>query len=264
MCVFNRDWISHLLSIAEEAACAVNEIYNSKTYNIDSKLDNSPVTEADFKAHEIIKAGLFNLDPNVPLLSEEGESVPIQTRCHWTRFWLVDPLDGTKEFIRRTGEFTINIALIENHQPVVGVVSVPQLGHYYWAIQGKGAYLRYNGREERLQTAFHSPLQVVVSRRSYNKSQVERWATRLPEYNLSYCGSSLKICLVASGERDLYPQMGKTYEWDTAAGQCILEAAGGHLVNLSGGSLQYNMSSSLENPPFYALSNRSLIPILCG
>jgi len=264
MHIFDQDWIARLLVIAEEAAFAVNAIYHRKIYRIDSKLDNSPVTEADLRAHEIIKTGLLNLEPTLPLLSEEGEQVPAETRFNWSKFWLVDPLDGTKGFIRKTGEFTINIALIENHQPIVGVIGVPQLGHYYWAIRGKGAYFRHSGVEKKLQTTFHSPARVVVSRRNYQKEQVDQWAARLGGYQLNYCSSSLKICWVANGEMDLYPQMGKTSEWDTAAGQCILEAAGGQLVDVKGVPLQYNTHSFLENPPFYAISDNRLMTILCG
>ncbi len=264
MNVFYQDWIPHLLSITEEAALAINDIYSRKTYKIESKLDNSPVTEADLHAHQIIKEGLFALDPTLPLLSEEGEAVPLEVRSCWDKFWLVDPLDGTKGFIQKTGEFTINIALIENHIPIIGVIGVPQLGHYYWAIRGEGAYVRHGNNKKKLHTRLSSPLRVVVSRRSYERPDVQIWATRLSSYELVYCGSSLKICWVANGDVDLYPQMGRTYEWDTAAGQCILEAAGGQLINLKGEPLQYNTRFSLENPPFYALVNSYLASLLCG
>ena len=261
---FHSDWISRLLSIAEDAALAINTAYRHSNYTIASKLDNSPVTDADLRAHEIIKIGLFDLEPDLPLLSEEGELVPAETRLRWRKYWLVDPLDGTKGFIQKTGEFTINIALIEDHRPVVGVVVVPQLEHSYWAVQGKGAYRRIGTEEKELHTALHSPLRVVMSRRNYKNKQTDLWQARFNEYQLNYCGSSLKLCWIANNQADLYPQMGKTSEWDTAAGQCIVEAAGGALVDLSGKPLQYNTRFSLENPPFYAISDSRLVSILCG
>lgn len=252
-----KELITDVLSIAKEAATAVMGIYHQKTYQIKSKLDNSPVTEADFCAHRIIKKGLQEMDPTLPVLSEEGNLVPFEIRSRWSRFWLVDPLDGTQEFIRGSKEFTINIALIENHVPIFGMMAVPALQQYFWAVQGEKAYMQLK-EQERLAIqshAFRTPVKIVVSPRYLGIGDfLKRFTEYLGAYEIDYCGSALKICLVAKGEKDLYPQFGATREWDTAAGQCILEAAGGQLVDLTGHPLKYNQRDTLENPPFYALS----------
>lgn len=263
------DWIPKILSVAFEAAEAIVDIYNRNAYQIKEKLDTSPVTEADLCAHRIIQEGLASLNPALPLLSEEGEPLPYEIRAAWPCYWLVDPLDGTREFIKGSGEFTINIALIEHHKPVLGVVVVPVHRQAYWAIRGEAAYARLADADPiRIRTNHLSrePLKVAVSRR-LNQNTKPEWAAlmnKLRQPELLYCGSAWKICLVATGEVDLYPQLGATSEWDTAAGQCILEAAGGQLVDFSGQPLQYNTKASLKNPGFYAVSDSRLIPICCG
>lgn len=264
-----QDWIPKVLSVALDAAKVINDIYERKAYQVQKKLDTSPVTEADLSAHHIIQKGLFEIDPTLPLISEEGERVPYEIRSHWPRYWLVDPLDGTHEFIKGSGEFTINIALIENHVPVLGVVIVPVYQEVYWAVKGKGAYAKIGQAESiAIQTNQlpNKPLKLAVSRRLNQDSKPEWLALmeRLGQPELTYCGSAWKICLVAKGFVDLYPQLGATSEWDTAAGQCILEAAGGQMVDFTGQPLQYNVKPSLENPGFYAVSDSRLIPICCG
>lgn len=267
--MFYQDWIPKILSLALEAAKAINDIYDRNTYQVKEKLDTSPVTEADLCAHDIIQKGLVAIDPTLPLISEEGKIIPYEVRSRWTRYWLVDPLDGTREFIQGTGEFTVNIALIENHAPVLGVVVVPVHQHAYWAIQGEGAYAKFGTADPIRIYTNHSPrtlLKAAVSRR-LDQNTKPAWASlmeRLGQPELIYCGSAWKLCLVAKGDVDLYPQLGATNEWDTAAGQCILEAAGGQLIDFSGKRLQYNLKSSLENPGFYAISDSRLIPICCG
>lgn len=264
-----QDWIPKILSVALEAAEAIIDIYDRNAYQVKKKLDTSPVTEADLCAHQIIQKGLFSIDPTIPLLSEEGDTTSYEIRSLWSRYWLVDPLDGTREFIKGSGEFTVNIALIENHSPVLGVVVVPAHRHAYWAIQGEGAYAKLAAADPvRIHTNHfpQRPWKVAASRR-LNQNTKPDWVAlmnRLSQPELVYCGSAWKICLVATGEVDLYPQFGTTSEWDTAAGQCILEAAGGQLVDFSGRPLQYNVKSSLENPAFCAISDSGLIPICCG
>lgn len=264
-----RDWIPKILSVAFEAAETIVDIYNRNAYQIKKKLDTSPVTEADLCAHRIIQAGLSSLEPTLPLLSEEGELMPYETRSRWLRYWLVDPLDGTREFIKGSGEFTVNIALVENHTPVLGVVVVPVHRQVYWALRGEAAYRKLADADPvriRTNQLFRIPLKVAASRRPHQNTQ-PNWTAlmdKLGQPELLYCGSAWKICLVASGEADVYPQLGATSEWDTAAGQCILEAAGGQLVDFSGRPLQYNVKPSLENPGFYAVSDSRLIPICCG
>ncbi len=263
------DWIPQILSVAFEAAEAIVDIDRRNAYQVKKKLDTSPVTEADLIAHRIIQAGLTALDPLMPLLSEEGVEIPYAIRSSWPRYWLIDPLDGTREFIRGTGEFTINIALIENHMPVLGVVVVPAHQHAYWAVRGEGAYVKLATLDPmpiRTRHFQQTPVKVLASRR-LNQHTKPDWIAlmdRLGQAELQYCGSAWKICLVAKGEADLYPQFGTTSEWDTAAGQCILEAAGGQLVDLFGQPLKYNLKPSLKNPAFYAVSDSKLISICCG
>jgi 3'(2'), 5'-bisphosphate nucleotidase len=263
------DWIPKILSVGFDAAEAIVDIYNRDAYQITQKLDTSPVTEADLCAHRIIQKGLASIDPTVPFLSEEGEIMSYEIRSRWSRYWLVDPLDGTREFIKGSGEFTVNIALIENHVPVLGVMVVPVHKHAYWAIKGEAAYAKLATADPIRIHANHLPripLKLAVSRR-LNQNSKPDWVAlmgRLSQPELIYCGSAWKICLVAGGSVDLYPQLGATSEWDTAAGQCILEAAGGQVVDFSGQPLQYNAKPSLENPGFYAISDSRLIPICCG
>jgi len=267
-----KSWIPKIVSIAQQAGHEITDLYHQKAYQVKSKLDNSPVTEADLNAHRIIVTGLQALDPSLPILSEEGEQIPFEVRSQWSRYWLIDPLDGTEEFIRGTGEFTVNIALIENHRPVLGVVVAPVLQHDYWAARGAGAYFQNSASPaQAIQTAAipHSPLKMAVSRKFHQQIDQHKlaWETlekNLGEYELIYCGSALKICLVARGLVDLYPRMGITCEWDTAAGQCILEEAGGQILDLSREPLRYNLRASLENPGFYAISNHYLASRCCG
>lgn len=262
-------WLPEVLSVAEAASDVITSIYLQKDYQVQSKLDNSPVTIADIQAHKLIEMGLSSIDPSVPILSEEGGVVPFEIRSHWSRFWLVDPLDGTREFINGTDEFTVNIALIEGNLPVLGVVIAPILKQSYWALKGQGAYFQSNQDEIRVirsNQVVHSPLKVAVSRRSHNKhkSLWEDLNKRLGKHELIYCGSALKICLVAKGDVDLYPRLGPTSEWDTAAGQCILEEAGGQIIDPFGNSLRYNTRPSMENPNFYAIANSQLASKCCG
>jgi 3'(2'), 5'-bisphosphate nucleotidase len=261
-------WLPEVLEIAKRAGKAITAIYGEKKYSIKSKLDNSPVTEADLVAQQIITQGLYRLDPKIPILSEEGDSIPLEVRRSWQRYWLIDPLDGTKEFIHRTGEFTVNIALIENHKAILGVVVAPILQRSYWAVQGGHAYLKErNGKAVIIKVNSHSqpPYKIALSR--FHPQQSPEWTAllaRLQYYELLYLGSALKICLVAEGKADLYPRFGATGEWDTAAGHCILEAAGGSLIDNHGNSLKYNERATLINPLFCALSGHELKDFFCG
>jgi len=264
-----QSWLPRVLSIAKTAGEAIAEIYATKSYQIKSKLDNSPITEADIQAHQLIIKGLQSLDRSIPILSEEGELASFEERSQWSRFWLVDPLDGTEEFIQGTDEFTVNIALIEGNQPVLGVIVAPILQHSYWALKGAEAYFQdAQGAAQLIHTyqAERRPLKIAVSRRFQPKNKLAWHAIseRLGRYELVYCGSALKICLVAKGAVDLYPRLGPTGEWDTAAGQCILEAAGGQLIDLSGNPFRYNTRPSLINPGFFAIGNSQLASICCG
>lgn len=269
MNAFYQALLPSVLAVADAAAAVLKTAYSHKNYKIQSKPDDSPVTEADMHAHQILEEGLYRLDPSLPFISEEGEPVPFELRSQWSRYWLVDPLDGTREFIQKTGEFSVNIALIENHQPVLGVVVAPILEQAYWAVQGGSAFLRDSlgfVHPIKVYTGHRLPLKVLVSRR-FNQSKSSAWQTlekHLGEYQLEYFGSALKICWVAKGAADLYPRFGLTGEWDTAAGQCILEAAGGQLIDAKGKPLEYNRRTTLENPEFYAIGAAHLAALCCG
>ncbi len=267
-------YLPQVLAVAKTAADSIADIFHTKNYTTNIKSDNSPVTEADLRAHQIIERELLKIDPSLPVLSEESSMVPYHERSQWPKYWLVDPLDGTKEFIRGTNDFTVNIALIEDHNPVLGVVVAPMLKQYYWGLKGGQAFFQEGdlgdkGDKEpiviQVNQTLRTPIKVAVSRYHHQKSKVwKSFIEKLGPYELIQCGSALKICLVARGEADLYPRFGETGEWDTAAGHCILEAAGGKLVDLAGNTLKYNTKPTIINPSFLAIGSIELINICCG
>lgn len=234
-----------LISIAKKAGAKILEVYE-KDFQVDYKDDRSPLTEADRLSHLCIIEGLSALDPSIPILSEEGKHITYEERATWEKFWLVDPLDGTKEFIKRNGEFTVNIALIENHYPVLGVIYVPVTDTLYYGEQGKGAIKIERGSAAQFITVGMPGDDgiTIVESRSHPSPELESF---MHDINQKYSdihrvskGSSLKFCAVAEGTAHLYPRMGPTMEWDTAAGQAIVEAAGGHVRLLSGERVHYN------------------------
>jgi 3'(2'), 5'-bisphosphate nucleotidase len=225
------------------------------------KRDRSPLTEADLGAQRIISAGLTQLTPDIGMLGEESPPEVFRERRAWSALWLVDPLDGTREFVKRNGEFTVNIALVVEHEPVLGVVSAPAQGLLFWGARGLGAFSRPRGAA---QTPIHvsapqHPLRVVGSR-SHASPETAGYLARLGPHVMRGIGSSLKFCLVASGDAELYPRFGPTSEWDTAAGQALLEAAGGHVTRLDGHRLRYNCRDSLINGDFLAYSHADVLP----
>ena len=242
--------------LVQQASDAIMDVYHKNAAEIQMKADNTPVTQADLIANEIIECGLQALTPNIPILTEESLVVPFAERKNWTQYWLIDPLDGTKEFIERTDEFTVNVALIEQHQPVLGMVYAPALGKGYQACRGCGAF-SYTAANtvQPITTRAHpgAQLSIAISRRHGRRAQ--DYLQRFGDYQLKYCGSALKICLVAEGSADIYPRLGKTSEWDTAAGQCVLQEAGGQIIDLSGKELRYNTKASLLNPEFIAVGD---------
>ncbi len=258
--------VSFLLPAVREAGEAILQIYNSD-FAVDFKADRSPLTLADRRAHEILASRLKERYP-FPVLSEEGKHMPFAERRGWEQYWLIDPLDGTKEFISRNGEFTVNVALIHRDRPVLGVVFVPVSGVLYHAQEGKGAYKVEQGRATRLQVSTRKAGLVVVGSRSHATPElsayVDRLRERYGEVGFASRGSSLKFCLVAEGTADIYPRMGPTMEWDTAAGQIIVEEAGGRVVRAETGvPLQYN-KQQLINPFFIAsqqFSSKGGIPV---
>jgi 3'(2'), 5'-bisphosphate nucleotidase len=238
-------------AIAREAGAAIMEIYAGE-FNVELKGDNSPLTCADRASHEVIMAGLQQAYPEIPILSEEGRDIPYEERCQWSRFWLVDPLDGTKEFIKRNGEFTVNIALIEDGQVVAGVVYVPVRNTMYFGGLGAGCWrLEGDGEAEeiRVREADHTAGLTVVMSRSHPSPELEAYLQNIRVAEALPVGSSLKLCVVAEGKADLYPRLGPTMEWDTAAGHGVVEAAGGTVLTVEGKPLKYN-KESLLNPYF--------------
>jgi len=247
-----------VIAIARDAGAAIMEVYR-QDFTVEHKDDRSPLTQADLAAHRIIVAGLEKLTPDVPVLSEESASLPWSERERWTRYWLVDPLDGTREFVKKNGEFTVNIALIENHEPVFGVVYAPALDELHYGERGLGAFVRVGDDDVALNTRRPavSPLRVAASR-SHLDERTAALLARLGEIETASMGSSLKFCRIAEARIDLYPRFGLTSEWDTAAAQALVEAAGGVVLTLDGQPLRYNTKDSLLNPHFIVLGDAEL------
>ena len=249
--------------IALSAGRVILDIYDApETIEITRKDDRSPLTAADLAANEVISAGLEDLTPDIPILSEESATVDYDIRRTWSSYWLVDPLDGTREFIKHNGEFTVNIALIENHRPVLSVVYAPVKQLLYSALAGYGAY-RSEGDKPAQRIGIsdrqsESGIVRVVGSRSHAGDSLVAFLEKIGEHELLSIGSSLKLCLVAEGSADLYPRLGPTSEWDTAAAQCIVEQAGGAVLTLSGQPLMYNQKESLLNPHFMVIGDRSI------
>lgn len=252
-----------VIGISREAGAAILEVYDrEEEIDVITKDNDSPLTEADLAAHRIIVDQLRELTPALPILSEESKAVSWQERQNWQTYWLVDPLDGTKEFISRNGEFTVNIALIDNGRPLLGVVYVPVMDILYYG-SPEGAFKQDNGETESIQTAKIEENQhtiAVVASRSHKGDELESWleraAERFPQMELVSMGSSLKICLVAEGRADIYPRLALTSEWDTAAAQAILEAAGGILTDTRFTVYRYNQKEDILNPYFFAIGDR--------
>jgi 3'(2'), 5'-bisphosphate nucleotidase len=242
------------------AGAAIMQIYEAG-FAVQRKEDNSPLTLADLESQRVIIAGLTEITPDIPILSEESAQAPWGERQTWRELWVVDPLDGTREFVKRNGEFTVNIALVLEHEPVLGVVAAPAQGLLYWGALGVGAFSHHRGGTQAPihATAPQHPLRVVGSR-SHASAETAGYLARLGPHVMTGIGSSLKFCLVAEGKADLYPRFGPTSEWDTAAGQALLEAAGGHVTRLDGHRLRYNCRESLINDDFLAYGDKSILP----
>ena len=257
------------IALSIEAGQAIMAIY-AQDFSVIKKDDLSPLTEADMAAHYIIVAGLEKLTPDLPVLSEESIPIPYDIRATWHRYWLVDPLDGTREFVKRNGEFTVNIALIENHKPILGVVYVPVTGVCYYARQGQGAYKQEVGNAAAVAPgilpqatlvhpctaqkihvrAWNGEQLIVAGSQSHRSDDFDSFLANIGDHHVISMGSSLKSCLVAEGKVHIYPRLGLTSEWDTAAAQCIVEEAGGQLTDTALRPLRYNTKESLLNPSF--------------
>ena len=255
-----------VMALARKAGEEILQVYNHiDGFDINAKGDNSPVTTADIAAHNVLKPGLEALLPGVPVLSEESTLPDYSIRKTWNRYWIIDPLDGTKEFIKRNGEFTVNIALIENGVSVFGIVFVPVLDLMYTGIKGVGAQKISKGETVDIKTRAIQPrlelkqaIEVVASR-SHGAEDVDRFLSKVTEklgsVALKNMGSSLKLCLVAEGSADIYPRLALTSEWDTAAAQAVVEAAGGKVIDIHFNVMRYNTKDDILNPYFFVLGD---------
>ena len=264
--MLNDNQLDTLLRIAKTAGNAILSVYQrAGDIDVTIKDDNSPLTEADRDAHEIIIAELKEFTPSIPILSEESDGTSVDERLSWSRYWLVDPLDGTKEFIKRNGEFTVNIALINNGAPELGIVHVPVTNISYLGKTGVGAWkVAATGEADAISIANFALNQGqvrVVASRSHRGDLLDQLINtleaKLGEAEVVSMGSSLKICLLAEGKADIYPRLAPTSEWDTAAAHAVLAAAGGDIVDTEFQALRYNQKESMLNPHFIAISDIS-------
>ena len=249
-----KSLIDPVVALAEDAGRAILEVY-STDFDVQSKDDESPLTQADLASHRWIEAGLRSLTPDIPIISEESGLPDFEERSTWKKYWLIDPLDGTKEFVNRNGEFTVNIAFIENHRPVLGVVHVPVQDKTYVGCEGVGAQRRDGDAAPvaiQVTSGSGSPARVVGSR-SHRGASLDAYLENLGDHDMVPMGSSLKFCVVAEGGADVYPRLGPTSEWDTAAAQAVVEQAGGSVVTLDGRSMKYNVKADILNPFFFVI-----------
>ncbi|MDD7805805.1 MAG: 3'(2'),5'-bisphosphate nucleotidase CysQ [Endozoicomonas sp. (ex Botrylloides leachii)] len=258
----NESMISAIKHIAHQAGQAILDVYGKKQRSIKEKPDQTPVTEADLLANEIILAGLNAVQPHYPILSEESAHQPLAQRKRWQRHWLVDPLDGTQEFINRNGQFTVNIALMEANYPILGIVYAPTTHTFYWGGEHYGSFRQEkSGEVKSITTRRIAKGQKITTlgSRSYSNSASNKFIEKLHSYFESIqffqVGSSLKGCKIAEGSADIYPRLGPTSEWDTAAVQAIIEGAGGSVLNRYGRRFKYNYKESLTNDIFVMLGD---------
>ena len=255
--ILNEELIISTVEIAKEAGKAVIEIYNSD-FDYSLKKDLSPITEADNLSHQIITEKLKISTPETPILSEENCEIPYNSRSKWSQYWLIDPLDGTKEFINRNGEFTVNIALIDRNTPIFGVIHLPVTNETYWGSIVNNSF--YSNEKNDIKQIYVSenkrkPIRLVASR-SHPSEMLNSLLEKLVNYEIMQIGSSIKFCLIASGKADCYPRFGPTSEWDTAAGEAIVRFAGGNVVAINGKSLGYNLEENYLNPNFIVSSGK--------
>lgn len=252
-----------LKKIAVDAGEKIMEIYQREDFSsiTDFKADDSPLTLADKESHLIIAAGLEKEYPEIPVLSEEGSSIDYEERKEWNLFWLVDPLDGTKEFINRNGQFTVNIALVENGKPIMGIIYLPVTKELYFGKKGEDAFKEDENGKTSLKTLGRTSDLIAVGSKSHSAPEEKELLEKMGVKEVVSKGSSLKFCMVAEGKADVYYRHGPTMEWDTGAGQAIVEAAGGLVLDSSKNYFNYN-KQNLRNGSFYCLSNKDLVDLL--
>jgi 3'(2'), 5'-bisphosphate nucleotidase len=250
--------VNKIIVVAKAAGDKILEIYNNESFDHQLKTDNSPLTEADIASHNLITQQLKNITPTIPIISEESSTISWKERSQYKCYWLIDPLDGTKEFIKKNGEFTVNIALIYKHEPILGVVHAPVLNETWIGEQGKPSKKIEKGNTRAIKVKPHKQGEVykVVGSRSHAGDSLNEFLKELEKYELVSMGSSIKLCLVAEGKAHLYPRLGPTSEWDTAAAHAVVNAAGGKVINNETQMpLQYNTKDSLRNPHFIVQPN---------
>lgn len=250
--------VASVVALSRRAGEKILDIYKDEIA-VEIKDDSSPLTEADLASHHCLVDAIKGFESEFPIISEESGSLPFETRRTWETYWLIDPLDGTKEFIKKNGEFTVNVALIHNHEPVLGVVYVPVRDHCYFAADGLGAFKQTKANDPvKIQVRSKTPKKPMVARsRSHKTGALGAYLEKLGDHDIISMGSSLKFCLVAEGAADLYPRMGLTSEWDTAAAHCVVEQAGGKITLLDGKPLLYNTKDSYLNPYFLVYGDSS-------
>ena len=249
--------LSEVDKIARKAGRKILEIYETD-FSVTNKEDNSPLTAADTAAHKIICHSLSILTPTIPILSEESSHIDFSERKKWSQYWLVDPLDGTREFIKKNGEFSVNIALIDGNQSVLGVVYIPVIDTSYIATTDYGAYKCYEKNKRRISVRKTNKNDITVAgSRSHGNEKQRSFISNLKNATILSIGSSQKFCLVAEGKADIYPRFGPTSEWDTAAAQCIVEESGGSVVDENFNPIKYNIKNSLINPSFFVIADMS-------
>jgi len=257
--ISNERFIISTTEIAKDAGLAIVQIYNSD-FDYALKKDSSPITKADNISHKIITERLKILTPKIPIISEENCDIPYSIRSRWKKYWLVDPLDGTKEFINKNGEFTVNIALIENNTPIFGVIHIPVTNETYWGSKVSGSFYSNANNDVtqiRVSKKNNSPIRLVASR-SHPSEMLNDLLEKIIEFEILNVGSSIKFCHIASGQAECYPRFGPTSEWDTAAGEAIVSFAGGNVVTVTGKSMNYNAKEDYLNPNFI-VSNGKII-----
>lgn len=256
--------LPEVVRIARAAGSAILPYFqDSERQAVVHKIDQSPVTQADFAAHKVISFELKKLTPHIPVLSEEEDCPPYEVRKSWEQYWLVDPLDGTRGFIRHSSEFTVNIAFIEHGKPLLGVIVQPVVDRCFYAVVGKNAYQAQAEQQPvllSLKREARQELRILCGQFDRSIRFVKKIIPKSMPFQLIQMNSSLKFAALAQGLGDLYCRFGPTSEWDTAAGQCILEAIGGAVVDFQGEPLQYNAKSSLINPSFLAVADASQLP----
>ena len=249
----DQEYVKKLIKISKRAGDAIMDIYESE-FDVNFKSDQSPLTKADILSNKIICQSLEKITPDVPILSEESSDIPYHERSKWNQYWLIDPLDGTKEFIKRNNEFTVNIALIRNNRPVFGVIHAPALDQTFWGSKSFGSFMmNKDGIVNKIYTKTKDADVIrVVSSRSHKSERDLLFLDAIGKFENSAVGSSLKLCYLANGSADIYPRYGRTSEWDIAAGDAILSFAGGIILGADRKIIQYNIRESLINDSFIA------------